>query len=104
MVALVRPITGRGVDRSEGKGVECDRARNQPVSRPIVWVLRGTKRHVGFIIGWAATDIRTSYKEWRSRGAEFLTEPKDHGVEIRCYMRDPDGYLIEGGQTTAPQV
>ncbi|MEH0934199.1 VOC family protein [Micromonospora psammae] len=31
---------------------------------------------------------------------EFLTEPKDHGVEIRCYLRDPDGYLIELGQGT----
>jgi catechol 2,3-dioxygenase-like lactoylglutathione lyase family enzyme len=45
-------------------------------------------------------DIRGSYKEWRSRGAEFITEPKDHGLEIRCYMRDPDGYIIEVGQTT----
>ncbi len=45
-------------------------------------------------------DIRGSYEEWRSRGAEFITEPKDHGVEIRCYMRDPDGYIIEVGQTT----
>jgi catechol 2,3-dioxygenase-like lactoylglutathione lyase family enzyme len=45
-------------------------------------------------------DIWASYQQWRSRGAEFLTEPKDHGREIRCYMRDPDGYLIEVGQTT----
>ncbi|MGW0432983.1 VOC family protein [Micromonospora sp. NPDC003197] len=36
----------------------------------------------------------------RSRGGEFLTEPKDHGMEIRCYLRDPDGYLIEVGQGT----
>ena len=35
-----------------------------------------------------------------SRGAEFLTPPKDHGREVRCYMRDPDGHLIEVGQTT----
>jgi lactoylglutathione lyase len=49
-------------------------------------------------------DIRASYEEWRSRGAEFLTEPKDHGMEIRCYMRDPDGYIIEVGQTTTPQA
>ncbi len=49
-------------------------------------------------------DIRASYEEWRRRGAEFLTEPKDHGVEIRCYMRDPDGYIIEVGQITAPQA
>ena len=45
-------------------------------------------------------DIWSSYNEWRSRGAEFITEPKDHGIEIRCYMRDPDGYIIEVGQTT----
>jgi catechol 2,3-dioxygenase-like lactoylglutathione lyase family enzyme len=46
-------------------------------------------------------DIRASYQEWRSRGAEFLTLPKVHSREIRCYMRDPDGHLIEVGQTTA---
>lgn len=45
-------------------------------------------------------DIWSSYKEWQSRGAEFITEPRDHGIEIRCYIRDPDGYLIEVGQTT----
>ena len=45
-------------------------------------------------------DIRTLYEEWRRKGAEFLTEPKDHVSEIRCYMRDPDGYLIEVGQST----
>jgi lactoylglutathione lyase len=45
-------------------------------------------------------DIWTSYNEWKSRGAKFVTEPKDHGLEIRCYIRDPDGYIIEVGQTT----
>jgi lactoylglutathione lyase len=45
-------------------------------------------------------DIATIYREWRARGAEFLTEPKDHGTEIRCYMKDPDGHLIEVGQST----
>jgi len=44
-------------------------------------------------------DVWTCYQEWRDKGAQFLTEPKDHGGEIRCYMRDPDGYLIEVGQT-----
>lgn len=45
-------------------------------------------------------DVRAVYREWRDRGAEFLTEPKDHGDEIRCYIRDPDGHLIEVGQST----
>lgn len=46
------------------------------------------------------TDIRHYYELWSSRGAKFITEPKVHATELRCYMRDPDGYLIEVGQTT----
>jgi lactoylglutathione lyase len=46
------------------------------------------------------TDIRHYYELWSSRGATFVTEPKVHATELRCYMRDPDGYLIEVGQTT----
>jgi catechol 2,3-dioxygenase-like lactoylglutathione lyase family enzyme len=45
-------------------------------------------------------DVWAIYRDWRARGAEFLTEPKDHGREIRCYIRDPDGHLIEVGQST----
>ena len=45
-------------------------------------------------------DIEAVYREWRAKGAEFLTPPKQHATEIRCYMRDPDGHLIEVGQTT----
>jgi catechol 2,3-dioxygenase-like lactoylglutathione lyase family enzyme len=48
------------------------------------------------------SDIHAVYAEWRARGAEFLTPPKQHATEIRCYLRDPDGYLIEVGQTTLP--
>jgi lactoylglutathione lyase len=46
------------------------------------------------------TDISRYYDLWSSRGAKFITEPKVHTTELRCYMRDPDGYLIEVGQTT----
>jgi hypothetical protein len=46
------------------------------------------------------TDIRRYYNLWSSRAAKFITEPKVHATEFRCYMRDPDGYLIEVGQTT----
>ena len=45
-------------------------------------------------------DIDACYREWSDRGATFLTPPIDRGAEIRCYMRDPDGYLIEVGQST----
>ena len=40
-------------------------------------------------------DLRAS-----ARCAQFLTPPKQHATEIRCYIRDPDGYVIEVGQTT----
>ena len=49
------------------------------------------------------TDIHAVYAEWSARGAQFLTPPKQHQYEIRCYIRDPDGYIIEVGQTTDPQ-
>jgi catechol 2,3-dioxygenase-like lactoylglutathione lyase family enzyme len=44
-------------------------------------------------------DIQSVYDEWSARGAEFLTPPRDHTGEFRCYIRDPDGHLIEVGQT-----
>jgi catechol 2,3-dioxygenase-like lactoylglutathione lyase family enzyme len=47
-------------------------------------------------------DIHAVYEQWRERGAEFITPPQDLAREIRCYVRDPDGHLIEVGQTTAP--
>jgi catechol 2,3-dioxygenase-like lactoylglutathione lyase family enzyme len=47
-------------------------------------------------------DIQEVYAEWSARGAHFLTPPKQHTTEIRCYIRDPDGHLIEVGQTTLP--
>jgi hypothetical protein len=45
-------------------------------------------------------DIRRCYSLRTLRGAQFITEPKVHATELRCYMRDPDEYLIEVGQTT----
>jgi catechol 2,3-dioxygenase-like lactoylglutathione lyase family enzyme len=45
-------------------------------------------------------DIQAVYDDWSARGAEFLTPPQDRGAETRCYVRDPDGHLIEVGQTS----
>ena len=45
-------------------------------------------------------DIQAVYATWSARGAEFLTPPQDRGAEIRCYLHDPDGHLIEVGQTS----
>jgi catechol 2,3-dioxygenase-like lactoylglutathione lyase family enzyme len=46
-------------------------------------------------------DISVCYRDWSAKGAEFVTPPIDRGSETRCYIRDPDGYLIEVGQPTA---
>jgi catechol 2,3-dioxygenase-like lactoylglutathione lyase family enzyme len=55
-------------------------------------------QRVSGFLNMRVADIGAAYELWRSRGAEFLTPPIDRGVEIRCYMRDPDGHLIEVGQ------
>jgi predicted enzyme related to lactoylglutathione lyase len=44
-------------------------------------------------------DIQACYKEWKERGAEFITPPIPKYGETRCYIRDPDGYIIEVGQS-----
>jgi lactoylglutathione lyase len=55
---------------------------------------------VSLFLNLRVTDIRRYYDLWRTRGAKFITEPRVHATELRCYMHDPDGYLIEVGQTT----
>lgn len=44
-------------------------------------------------------NIEECYGLWKRRGAAFLTAPMKNVDEIRCYIRDPDGYLIEVGQS-----
>lgn len=46
-------------------------------------------------------DIHAVYDDWSRRGVDFITPPLDnHGYELRCYARDPDGRIIEVGQHT----
>jgi catechol 2,3-dioxygenase-like lactoylglutathione lyase family enzyme len=58
--------------------------------------------HASSFLNIRVADIGTAYQEWKGRGAQFLTPPIDRGEEIRCYMRDPDGHLIEVGQLVRP--
>lgn len=58
---------------------------------------------VGSFLNIRVKNIAAVYAQWSARGAQFLTPPKQHQYEIRCYIRDPDGYLIELGQTTDPR-
>jgi hypothetical protein len=57
--------------------------------------------HASALLNIRVADISAAYAEWSAKGAEFLTEPNDHGREIRAYIRAPDGHLIEVGQTTS---
>jgi catechol 2,3-dioxygenase-like lactoylglutathione lyase family enzyme len=45
-------------------------------------------------------DIAAFYEAATNKGAQFLTEPLDRKAELRCYLRDPDGYLVEIGEAT----
>jgi lactoylglutathione lyase len=60
----------------------------------------GDPDRVSAFLNIRVADISAAYAQWSARGAAFLTEPKDHGREIRAYIRDPDGHLIEVGQMT----
>lgn len=40
-------------------------------------------------------NCRAVYEQVRARGGRFLSPPHDWGGEIRCFLRDPDGHLIE---------
>ena len=60
---------------------------------------------VNSFLNLRVADIQACYNEWKANGAHFLTEPLDnHGLEMRCYMRDPDGYLIEVGQSSQKMI
>jgi catechol 2,3-dioxygenase-like lactoylglutathione lyase family enzyme len=56
--------------------------------------------HVSSFLNIRVADIHRVYEQWSARGAQFLTPPTDRGRELRCYIRDPDGHLIEVGQST----
>lgn len=65
----------------------------------------GDRNKVSSFLNLRVADIWDCYSRWKAKGAEFLTEPLDnHGWELRCYMRDPDGYLIEVGQYSQASI
>jgi catechol 2,3-dioxygenase-like lactoylglutathione lyase family enzyme len=55
---------------------------------------------VSSFLNLRVANIQECYEQWSAKGAEFVTPPIDRGAEIRCYVRDPDGYMIEVGQAT----
>ena len=53
---------------------------------------------VSAFLNLRVADIALAHRECSARGARLLTDPIDHGYEIRAYIRDPDGHLIEVGE------
>ena len=74
--------------------------------KPDVWLAPPDDLNcVSSFLNLRVADIHACYEEWSEKGARFLTEPLDnHGHELRCYMRDPDGYLIEVGQSSQAAI
>ena len=68
--------------------------------KPTVTLSVPDPNHINGFMNIRVADIQACYKLWKSRGAEFITEPIPKYGEIRCYIRDPDGYIIEVGQST----
>jgi len=68
--------------------------------KPTVTLSVPDPNHINSFMNFRVADIQACYKLWKSRGAEFITEPIPKYGETRCYIRDPDGYIIEVGQST----
>jgi predicted enzyme related to lactoylglutathione lyase len=68
--------------------------------KPTVTLSVPDPNHINSFMNFRVADIQACYELWTSRGAKFITEPMEKYGEIRCYIRDPDGYLIEVGQST----
>jgi catechol 2,3-dioxygenase-like lactoylglutathione lyase family enzyme len=115
---LARLVVARHPARTGGGGKhsDCDRTRQTDYSpgRAHPWPRGGRFRRDGstgstqdpnrtssFLI-IRVSDIQAVYEEWSARDAELLTPPKQHQAEFRCYIRDPDGHLIEVSQTALP--
>ena len=69
--------------------------------KPTVTLSVPDPNHINSFLNLRVADIQACYELWKSRGAEFITEPIPKYGETRCYIRDPDGHLIEVGQSNA---
>jgi catechol 2,3-dioxygenase-like lactoylglutathione lyase family enzyme len=66
--------------------------------KPTVTLTAPDPNTISSFLNIRVANIQEIYDDWSSKGAKFLTPPIDRGAEIRCYLRDPDGHLIEVGQ------
>ena len=74
--------------------------RRADPDKPTVTLSGPDPNHINSFMNFRVADIQACYELWKSRGAKFITEPIPKYGETRCYIRDPDGYIIEVGQST----
>jgi catechol 2,3-dioxygenase-like lactoylglutathione lyase family enzyme len=56
---------------------------------------------VSHAITLRVADCRAAYDALTARGGTFLAPPYDWGGEVRCFLRDPDGHLVEISESVA---
>jgi catechol 2,3-dioxygenase-like lactoylglutathione lyase family enzyme len=59
---------------------------------------------VSHAITLRVANCRAAYDALTARGATFLTAPYDWGGEVRCFLRDPDGHLVEISESVAGEL
>jgi catechol 2,3-dioxygenase-like lactoylglutathione lyase family enzyme len=67
--------------------------------KPTVTLSVPDPNRINSFMNFRVADIQACYELWKARGAEFITKPIPKYGETRCYIRDPDGYIIEVGQS-----
>ncbi len=68
--------------------------------KPTVTLSVPDPNRIHSFMNFRVADIQACYELWKSRGAEFITEPIPKYGETRCYIRDRVGYIFGVGQST----
>jgi Protein of unknown function (DUF1214) len=77
----------------------CQRRGGPTPEKPSVTLSVPDRDKISSFMRIRVADIQSCYELWKSRGAQFITEPKDKDEETLSYIGDPDGYIIEVGQS-----
>lgn len=96
---MLHPEFRTDYDHYQGCGMVNVKGGPTP-DKPTVILTTPDPDHINSFMNIRVAGIQACYELWKSRGAEFITEPIPKAREIRCYIRDPDGYIIEVGQST----
>ncbi len=114
-VALYRDVPGGTVLRENRHSCEWEISGSSTMSeaaRPMTNPrcsprLRAIRNVLSYFLNLRVADIKRCYDLWSSRGAQFITEPKVHATEMRCYARSgciSDRSWANYGDAGAPRL